>query len=51
MKALEKNGPCELVDLPRGKRNVGCKREFTVKYNSDHTLEWYKAQVVAKGFT
>lgn len=50
MKALEKNGLCELVDLPKGKRNVGCKREFTVKYNSD-PLQWYKAQVVAKGFT
>ena len=48
MKALEKNGTWELVDLPRGKTTVGCKWVFTVKYKY---LERYKAQMVAKGFT
>ena len=43
VKALEKNGTRELVDLPRGKTIVGCKWVFTVKYKSDGSLEWYKA--------
>ena len=51
MKALEKNGTWELVDLPRGKTTVGCKWVFTVKYKSDGSLKRYKARLVAKGFT
>jgi hypothetical protein len=51
MKALEKNGTWELVDLSRGKKTVGCKWVFTVKYKSDGSLERYKARLVAKGFT
>ena len=51
MKALEKNCTWELVDLPRGKTTVGCKWVFTVKYESDGSLERYKARGVAKGFT
>ena len=50
MKALEKNGTWELIDLPRGKTIVGCKWMFTVKYKFDGSLEQYKA-LVAKGFT
>ena len=51
IKALEKNGTWELVDLPRGKKTVGCKWVFTVKYKSDGLIERYKARLVAKGFT
>jgi hypothetical protein len=51
MKALEKNGTWELGDLPRGKKTVGCKWVFTVKYKSDGSLERYKARLIAKGFT
>ena len=51
MKALEKNGTWELVDLPRGKKTVGCKWVFTVKYESDGSLELYKSRLVSKGFT
>ena len=35
IKALEKNGTWELVDLPRGKTTIGCKWVFTIKYKSD----------------
>ena len=49
MKALEKKGKWELVDLPRGKTIVGCKWVFTVKF--DGSLERCKAQLVTKGFT
>ncbi|KAI3448868.1 hypothetical protein Pfo_005533 [Paulownia fortunei] len=51
MKALEKNATWEKVDLPQGKTIVGYKWVFTVKYNSDGSLERYKARLVAKGFT
>lgn len=51
MRALEKNNTWEQVVLPSGKRPVGCKWVFTVKYNSDGSLERRKARLVAKGFT
>lgn len=43
MRALEKNATWEKVDLPQRKGVVGCKWVFTVKYNSDGSLERYKA--------
>ena len=37
--------------MPRGKKPVGCKWAFTVKYKADDTIERYKARLVAKGFS
>ena len=51
MRALEKNQTWEVTDLPKGKKTVGCEWVFTIKYNSNGTLERYKARLVAKGFT
>jgi transposase InsO family protein len=51
MGALEKNNTWDLVRLPSGKKPVGCRWVFTVKYNSDGTVERYKARLVAKGYT
>ncbi|KAK8574585.1 hypothetical protein V6N12_062275 [Hibiscus sabdariffa] len=51
MEALEKNNTWELVKLPEGKKTVGCKWIFTVKYNSDGSLERYKARLVVKGYS
>ncbi|WVY99969.1 hypothetical protein V8G54_026039 [Vigna mungo] len=51
MEALEKNNTWELVTLPIGKRPVGCKWVYTVKYKADGSIEKYKARLVAKGFT
>ncbi|KAH9698541.1 protein kinase domain-containing protein [Citrus sinensis] len=48
MRALEKNATWEKVDMPDGKTTVGCKWVFTMKYNSDGSLERYKARLVAK---
>lgn len=48
---MEKNATWEKVDLPDGKKVVGCKWVFTLKYNLDGSLERYKARLVAKGFT
>jgi hypothetical protein len=51
MKALEKNKTWSATTLPAGKRTVGCKWVFTIKYNSDGSIGRYKARLVAKGFT
>ncbi|KAL5548947.1 hypothetical protein UlMin_004178 [Ulmus minor] len=51
MEVLEKNRTWEIVDLPKGKKLIGCKWVFTVKYKADGTLERYKARLVAKGYT
>ena len=50
-KILEKNNTWELVDLPAGKRPVGCKWVYTVKYKASGSLERYKARLMAKGYT
>jgi len=51
IKALEKNKTWSVTTLPAGKRTVGCKWVFTIKCNSDGSIERYKARLVAKGFT
>ncbi|KAH9791507.1 hypothetical protein KPL71_003788 [Citrus sinensis] len=48
MRAREKNATWEKVDLLDGKTIVGCKWVFTVKNNSDGSLERYKARLIAK---
>ncbi|KAL6338693.1 hypothetical protein AAG906_023842 [Vitis piasezkii] len=50
MEALKKNKTWELVDLFMGKRLVGCKWVYIVKYRADGTLEKYKTRLVAKGY-
>lgn len=40
-----------MVDLPIGKKKIGCKWVFITKYNVDGTLNRYKARLIAKWFT
>ena len=51
MEALKKNGTWEKCTLPPGKKPVGCKWVFTIKYKADGSVERYKARLVAKGYT
>ena len=37
--------------MPKDKKLVGCRWVFTVKYNSDGSVERYKARLIAKGYT
>ena len=51
MKALKKNGTWEIFSLPKGVVPMGYKWVFTLNHKSDGTMERFKAQLVAKGFT
>ncbi|KAG7581709.1 Reverse transcriptase RNA-dependent DNA polymerase [Arabidopsis suecica] len=49
--AMERTETWEITTLPPGKKAVGCKWVFTVKFHADGSLERYKARIVAKGYT
>ncbi|KAL4291205.1 hypothetical protein GQ457_14G013760 [Hibiscus cannabinus] len=49
--ALEKIATWTLTTLPPGKKAVGCKWIFVIKYNSNGSIRRYKARLVTKGFT
>jgi len=51
IKALEDNKTWYFTDLPKGKKPIGCKWIFKIKYKSDGTIERHKARLVAKGYT
>ena len=48
---IEKNKTWEIIELPKGKKPVGYKWIFTVRYKVDGTLERYEASLVTKGYT
>lgn len=49
--ALLNNDTWDLVILPKGKKVIGCKWVYKIKYKADMTIERCKARLVAKGFT
>ena len=48
LQAVEENDTWSLTTLPTGKRLVGCKWVYRIKYNSDGSIERYKARLNAK---
>ena len=48
--SLMKNETWTLVELPSGRKPIGCKWVFKVKYGNDGNVERFKARVVAKGY-
>ena len=49
IQALEGEGTLEISDLPPGKKALGCKWVFKIKYNSDGSVERYNARLVILG--
>ena len=49
IESLEAANTWRLEHLPPGKKALGCKWIFTIKYKSDGTIERYKARLVVLG--
>jgi hypothetical protein len=43
MYALAENGTWDLVDAPKGVKPIGCKWVYKIKYNTDGSINRYKA--------
>lgn len=51
IKALNDNCTWYIVDLPPGKKSIGCRWVYKTKLNADGSLKHCKARLVAKVFT
>jgi hypothetical protein len=49
--ALKEANTWEILNLPIGKKTIGCRWVFKVKTKSDGSLERHKARLVAKGYS
>lgn len=50
-RSLLQNGTWDYVDCPEGRKIVGCRWVFTIKYKANGEIERYKARLVAKGYS
>ena len=50
-KSIFSNGKWEVLPLPKGKKEVGCKWVFTFKRNQLGRIARYKARMVEKGLS
>ncbi|GJQ93956.1 putative RNA-directed DNA polymerase [Tanacetum coccineum] len=50
IEALNRNNTWEITDLPKGRKAIGSKWVWKVKYKSNGDIERFKARVGAKGF-
>ena len=48
--SLDDNGTWDLVPLPTGKKVIGCRSVFAVKFNLDGFVARLKTRLVAKGY-
>ncbi|GJX52846.1 ribonuclease H-like domain-containing protein [Tanacetum coccineum] len=51
MHALYENKTWFMTNLPIGRKPIGCKWVFKIKYKSNGEVKRYKARLVAKGFS
>lgn len=50
IQALEDNKTWEIVSLHPGKKAIGCKWMYKIKYKADGAVERFKVRLVAKGY-
>ena len=50
MQALNDNDTWDLVPLPTGKKVIGCRWVFAIKFNHDGSVARLKAHLIAKGY-
>lgn len=50
MEALNRNGTWVLTNLPPGRKPIGCRWVYKIKYKSTGEIDRYKARLVAKGY-
>ncbi|OMO59932.1 reverse transcriptase [Corchorus capsularis] len=51
LKSMDDNKVWELIELPEGSKQVGCKWVFKTKRDSKGNIERYMARLLAKGYT
>ena len=51
MESMKKNQVWDLVDIPPRRKTIGNKWVLKVKCKADRSIERYKAQLMAKGYT
>jgi len=50
VEALHKNKTWSLVELPKGRKAIGCKWVYKIKRDSNDQVERYRARLVVKGY-
>ena len=51
LNSMKDNDFWDLVELPKGKRPIGCKWVFKTKWDSKCNIERYKTRLIVKEFT
>ena len=51
MNSMESNRVWDFVDLPPSRKTIGNKWVLNINHKADGTIDRYKAQLVAKGYT
>lgn len=48
---MQRNDTWDIITLPKGKKAIGNKWVYKLKYKSDGTIDGYKAHLVARSFS